>query len=170
MIHGLQVKVKRQVVRALERDRSSEPRVEAVSQFFWPWREPWLVAFAGIVAILDYTTTYAVLQLSGKEYVYEAGWLASWALRSGGFGILLLVDIAAVVGLSLIALAVRSLCLKFGYRGFGRAMFVFLLIPYVVIMCGIIEIMGYILPFVTLGEDTERFVSQPNLKTELRVV
>ena len=138
MINGLHLKMRRQVSKALQRDRSSEPQVHAVSKFLWPWREPWLVALVsllalvGIVAVLDYTTTYAALQLSGKEYVYEAGWLASWALRSGGFEILLLVDIAAVVGLSLAALAARSLCFRFSYKGFGRAMFVILLMPYAV--------------------------------------
>lgn len=132
MINGLHLKMRRQVSKALQRDRSSEPQVHAVSKFLWPWRETWLLALVGIVAVLDYTTTYAALQLSGKEYVYEAGWLASWALRSGGFEILLLVDIAAVVGLSLAALAARSLCFRFSYKGFGRAMFVILLLPYAV--------------------------------------
>lgn len=132
MINGLHLKMRRQVSKALQRDRSSDPQVQAVSKFLWPWRETWLLALVGIVAVLDYTTTYAALQLSGKEYVYEAGWLASWALRSGGFEILLLVDIAAVVGLSLAALAARSLCFRFSYKGFGRAMFVILLMPYVV--------------------------------------
>ncbi|MFX1451185.1 MAG: MFS transporter [Promethearchaeota archaeon] len=44
------------------------------------------------------------------------------------------------------------------------------LIPYIVLICGIIQIVGYILPFITLQEDKERFIAQPDLKTELKVV
>ena len=124
--------MKRQVNRALERDRSSERYVEAASTFLWPWQEPWLVALVSLVALLDYTTTYAVLELSGKAGVYEVGWLASWALRRDGFGTLLLVDLVAVMGLALLAVATRRLCLRFGFKGYGRAMFVILLVPYAV--------------------------------------
>jgi len=133
MMNGLRQRMKRQVNRALERDRSSERYVEAASTYLWPWREPWLVAVVTLVALLDYTTTYAVLELSGKAGVYEVGWLASWALRRGGFGTLFLVDMVAVIGLALVAVATRHLCLRFGFKGFGRAMFVILLVPYAVV-------------------------------------
>jgi len=83
------------VSKSLERDRASERYVEAVSRFLWPWRESWLLALVGLVAVLDYASTYAVLELSGNEYVYEGGPLASWALQMGGFTGLFLVDMAA---------------------------------------------------------------------------
>jgi hypothetical protein len=118
--------------KAKERDRRSERYFEAASRFLWRWSLPWLVAFAGFVALLDYGSTYAVLELSGKRYLNEGGPLASWALEKGGFGWLFLADLAAVTAISIAAIVARSLFLRFGFRGFGRAAFVFLLIPYVV--------------------------------------
>jgi hypothetical protein len=59
--------------------------------------------------------------------------LAGWALRVGGFGWLFLINISAVIGISLVAIAARSLCFKFNFRGFGRAAFVALLLPYAVV-------------------------------------
>ena len=46
---------------------------------------------------------------------------------------MLLVDIAAVTSLSLAAIATRCLCCKLGFKGFGRATFVILLVPYAVV-------------------------------------
>lgn len=118
--------------KAKERDRRSERYFEAASRFLWPWRLHWLVAFAAFVALLDYGSTYAVLELSGKRYLNEGGPLASWALEKGGFGGLFLADVAAVSAISLAALFMRLIFLRFGFKGFARAAFVFLLIPYVV--------------------------------------
>lgn len=121
------------VKRSIERDRSSEPYVEALSRSLWPWRETWLLALVCLLALLDYVSTYAVLEFSGNEYVYEGGPLASWALQVGGFSWLFLVDIAAASVLLLVAITIRSIHSKFGFRGFGRTAFVFVLTPYVVI-------------------------------------
>jgi len=121
------------VKRSLERDRSSERYVEALSRSLWPWRESWLLALVCLLAVLDYVSTYAVLELSGNEYVYEGGPLASWALQIGGFTWLFLVDMAAAIALLLVAITIRSLHSKFGFQGFGRTAFVFVLTPYVVI-------------------------------------
>ncbi|MHA1298512.1 MAG: MFS transporter [Candidatus Helarchaeota archaeon] len=44
------------------------------------------------------------------------------------------------------------------------------LIPIVVIIFGILEVSCFILPFLKLQEDPERFVAQPDLRTELKVV
>ncbi len=44
------------------------------------------------------------------------------------------------------------------------------LITYVAVIFGIVEVGGFILPFIRLQEDPERFVAQPEIKTELRVV
>ena len=65
------------VRKSLERDRSSERYVEAVSRSLWPWRESWLLGLVSLVAVLDYVSTYAVLELSGNTHVYEGGLLAS---------------------------------------------------------------------------------------------
>jgi len=118
--------------KAKERDRRAERYVEAASRFLWRWRLPWLVAFAGFVALLDYASTYAVLELSGKRYLNEGGPLASWALEKGGFGGLFLADLAAVTAISIAAIVARFIFLRFGFKGFARAAFVFLLTPYVV--------------------------------------
>lgn len=121
------------VKKSLERDRSNERYVEALSRSLWPWRESWLLALVCLLAILDYVSTYAVLEFSGNEYVYEGGPLASWALQIGGFTWLFLVDMAAAIALLLVAITIRSLHSKFGFQGFGRTAFVFVLTPYVVI-------------------------------------
>jgi len=132
-MRGVSRLVKDRVQKSWERDRSLERYVEAASRLAWPWREPWLLPLVGTVAVLDYVSTYAALELSGKGYVYESGALAGWALRMGGFDALLMADIAAVVALLLGATATRFFCLKLGFNGFGRAVFVVLLVPYVVV-------------------------------------
>ena len=124
--------MKERVQKAVERDRRAEGRVEVLSRFLWPWHERHLVALVILLALLDYGTTCAALKLSDKGYE-EGGMLAGWALRVGGFGWLFLVDIGAIIGLSLLALAARSICFKFGFKGFGRATFVVLLVPYAVV-------------------------------------
>lgn len=44
------------------------------------------------------------------------------------------------------------------------------IVPFIVLTFAVIEVGCYILPFVRLLEDPKRFIAQPNLKTELRVV
>jgi hypothetical protein len=119
--------------KAAERDRRAERYVETASRFLWRWREPWLLAFVYFVALLDYASTYAILALSEKSYLNEAGSLAGWALDKGGFAGLFLADLAAVFAISLVAITLRFVLFRFGFRGFGRAAFVFLLIPYAVV-------------------------------------
>ena len=121
------------VRRSLERDRSSERYVEAVSRSLWPWPESKLLALVSFLVVLDYASTYAVLELSGKTCIYEGGPLASWALQVGGFTELFLVDVAAASVLLLAALTIRFLYSKFGFNGFGRTAFVVVLVPYVVV-------------------------------------
>lgn len=125
-------RIKRRVNYALERDRRAEWRVEAASRAIWPWRERRLVDLVCALVVLDYITTYIVLEFSGKAGIGEGGLLAAWALRIGGMGWLFLVDLAAIVVLSLAAFAARHLCLRFGFKGFARAAFVVLLLPYAV--------------------------------------
>lgn len=124
--------MKGRVRKAIERDRRAERHVEAVSRFLWRWPLPWLVGFVALVALLDYASTYAVLELSGKRYLNEGGPLASRALERWGFGGLFLADVAAVIAISLAAFIVRLIFLRLGFKGFARAAFVFLLIPYAV--------------------------------------
>jgi hypothetical protein len=124
--------VKERVRKAAERDRRAERHVEAVSRRLWPWNERRLIALVGIMALLDFITTCAALELSGKGYS-EGGLLAGWALRIGGFGWLFLVDIGAVLALALVAIAVQYLCFSVGFRGYGRATFIVLLLPYAVV-------------------------------------
>jgi len=125
--------IRERVNKAVERDRRAEGRVEAVSRLLWPWREPWLIALVGLLALLDYATTCAALELSGKGHIEEGGMLAGWALRIGGLGWLFLVDIGAVIVLSIAAITARILCFRVGFQGFGRAAFVVLLVPYAVV-------------------------------------
>lgn len=121
------------IKKSLERDRASEWYVEVVSRSIWPWQESRLLAIVGCLAALDYVSTYAVLELSGNKYICEGGPLANWALQIGGFTGLLLLDIAAATALLLAAVFIQYLHSKFGFKGFGRAAFVFFLVPYVVI-------------------------------------
>ena len=109
--------------KAAERDRRAEHYMEAASRFLWRWQEPWLLAFVAFVALLDYATTYAILALSEKSYLNEAGSLASWALDKGGFAGLFLADLAAVFAISLLAITLRFVFFRFHFRGFGRAAF-----------------------------------------------
>ena len=130
--------VKGMVRKSLERDRASERYVEALSRSLWPWRESWLLALVSLLVVLDYASTYAALELSGKAYVYEGGPLASWALQMGGFVGLLLIDVIAASALLLIALTVRFIYSRFGFRGYGRTAFVVILVPYAVVTMAVI--------------------------------
>ena len=85
------------------------------------------------MALLDYVSTYVILRLSGKSYFNEVGLLAKWALDKGGFAGLFLVDLAAVIAISLAAITLRFVLFRFGFRGLGRAAFVLLLLPYAVV-------------------------------------
>ncbi|MDY6892930.1 MAG: hypothetical protein SVO26_04335 [Chloroflexota bacterium] len=130
--------MKGMVNNALERDRQVEGYVDTASRLIWRWQEMWLVILVGVLAILDYTTTFIVLEWSGKDFLQESGLLAGWALQVGGLWWLFLVDMGAVVALSLIALLLRFLCFRFGFYGFGRAAFVALLVPYAIVAAGAI--------------------------------
>ena len=109
-----------------------------VSRWLWPWRESKLITLVACLAVLDYFSTYAFLRLSGSNNVYESGLLASWALQEGGFKALLLVDILAVITAFMIAISARFVYVKFGFGGFGRAAFVVMLTPYVIVTTAVI--------------------------------
>jgi len=83
MLHRVFGLAKSMVRKSLERDRSSERYVEAVSRSLWPWRESRLLVLVLLLAVLDYVSTYAALELSGRMDGYEGGPLASWAPENG---------------------------------------------------------------------------------------
>lgn len=115
---------------SVERDRSIEPHVEAISRRLWPWEVTFLIPIVSLVAAMDHLSTYIALNLAAS-HAYESGLLARWALRQGGFNGLLLMDAAAVGLLVLVAAATRLFYLRFGFKGFGRTAFVLVLVPYV---------------------------------------
>ena len=121
------------IKKSLKVDRSTERYVEAVSRSLWPWRESRLLALVGLLVMLDYLSTFAALELSGNKYLYEGGPLANWALQTAGFAGLFLFNIFIISALLLTALTIRFLHFKFGFEGFGRAAFVVMLAPYVVV-------------------------------------
>ncbi len=121
------------IKKSLEVDRSTERYVEAVSRLLWPWGESRLLALVGLLVMLDYLSTFAALEFSGNKYLYEGGILANRALQMGGFAGLFLFNIFIISALLLTALTIRFLHFKFGFEGFGRAAFVVMLVPYVVV-------------------------------------
>lgn len=118
-------------LRAGALDRSFGRYAERLSRFLWPWSERRLLFLVGCLALLDFTSTFILLALSGRHGVYESGLVAGWALDGGGFALLLLVDVLAAAVLSLAAFAARWLYTKRACPDYGRAAFVFLLLPYV---------------------------------------
>jgi len=54
------------------------------------------MGFVGLLAMLDYGSTFAFLRFSGNSDVYESSLMASWALERNGFKGLLLADLLAV--------------------------------------------------------------------------
>jgi len=121
----------------IRRDRGLEKYAVAVSRRLWPWRESKLILLVGCLAVLDYISTYAFLTLSNNS-VYEGGLIAGWALREGGFRGLLLIDILAIMTVLAIAMSARFIYVKSGFRGFGRAAFVVMLAPYVIITTAVV--------------------------------
>jgi hypothetical protein len=120
------------VRKSIERDRGKERHVESISRALWPWRESLLIILVSFLAMLDYISTYAFLELSGNNNFHESGLIARWALNVNGFKGLLLVDFFAVPALIIIAISARFIYTTVGFRGFGRAAFVVVLTPYVI--------------------------------------
>ena len=116
---------------AVRQDPTRDRSIEAFSKRLWPWREWRLPSVVAAVAALDYFSTYAALEISGKEVIHEIGLLGGWALGKGGFAGLFLADACALTALLLAAAAARMLCRRRGFAGAGRAAFVVLLLPYV---------------------------------------
>jgi hypothetical protein len=122
----------------IERERALDPRFEAFSRVLWPWAESKLVLFVTSMAILDSISTYTALNLSINNQVSEVGFIASWALKAGGFPYLFLAEMTIIATLLLLAMVARSLYARFGFPGFGRAAFVFMLVPYTIIIMAVV--------------------------------
>lgn len=114
----------------IARERKLDRPIGAFSRVLWPFPESKLVFYVCILAVLDYASTFTALELSGNNQISEIGLMAKWALQTGGFPKLLLVDAASIGILICLAIGARFLYSKLGFNGFGRAAFVFLLIPY----------------------------------------
>ena len=126
-----------------EIDQGFDRPVGRLSRYIWPFRETWLLVVVGSLFVLDYISTHIALQNANN---YEDGPLAGWALRTGGFGLLFLIDVVAAGMFSLMAMLARYLYRKFGFPGYGRAAFIMLLAPYVV-RTTIVVINNFILGF-----------------------
>ena len=122
----------------IRRDRGLERHAVVVSRWLWPWRESQLIILVGCLAMLDYVSTYAFLMLNPNNNVYESGLIASWALQRDGFRGLLLVDIFAVITVFAVAIGTRFIYVESGFAGFGRAAFVVMLTPYVIVTMPVI--------------------------------
>jgi hypothetical protein len=130
--------LRKSVRQSIERDKKLEKPIERISMLIWPWRESKLVFFVSLLALLDYISTYIAIKFNIGHQVYEAGLIAKWALDTGGFGKLFFVDVAVIGTFILIALGVSSIYSRLGHQGYRRAAFIFILLPYVVFMFGVV--------------------------------
>jgi hypothetical protein len=130
--------LKQQFIKNLERERHLEPRVETLSRKLWPYPISKLVFYITILAVLDFVSTFTALELSGCSHVYEAGPIAKWALQTGGFPVLFIVDTICISTLISLAFGARFFYERLGLKGFGRAAQVLLLCPYLVVIMGVI--------------------------------
>ena len=137
-MHKTIERIKRIAESSRSKDRAFDKHAMALSFQLWPWRESRLVSLVYYVVILDFASTYALLRLSGNKNVFEGGAMASWALKLGGFPVLFFADIVIVSLLILVAFTSRFAYTKFNCKGFGRAAFTVVLIPYVVVTTAII--------------------------------
>jgi len=122
----------------VEIERGLEKHFVRLSKMLWPWREAKLIIVTGCLTILDFASTYAFLRLRPGTDVYESGALAAWALHNGGFAGLFVFDVLAVSIISGLALLVRYVVTKVGFAGYGRAAFVLMLTPYVIVTMAVI--------------------------------
>ncbi len=124
--------------RALERERRFEGPLDKFSRILWPWRESMLARFIMFMALLDYLSTIVALKLTHDNRVVEAGPMAKWALNLGGLPELFVVDAVVICMLLLLATGAQSLYSRLGFKGFGRAAFVLLILPYAVIILAVV--------------------------------
>lgn len=121
-----------------EREHALELPFEAFSRKLWPWSETKLLLLVGILAVLDYVSTYSFLTYGRIPQVAEGNHFAAWALKTGGFPKLFLMDLISVGTLILLAVVARHLYSRLGFRGLGRIAFVLLLVPYFVVIMAVV--------------------------------
>jgi hypothetical protein len=124
--------------RNTEREQKLDSFLKNFSYRLWPYKESKLLLYVGLLALLDYTSTFNVLELSGRDDVYEAGMMANWALNTGGFLGLFLFDVVAIGVIIGLAFIFRARYKKAGLEGFGRAAFLFMLVPYFLVIIGVV--------------------------------
>ena len=134
MVMPMRDLIKNRFRRDIERERILEPRFEAFSRLLWPWSELKLVLFITTMAICDSISTFTALKLSANNHVTEVGLIASRALKAGGYPYLFLEQIIIIAALLLLAQGARLLYTRWGFPGFGRTAFIFLLIPYTTVI------------------------------------
>jgi len=126
------------IKKAKDQERKLERPIEKVSRLIWPWQESKLLLFVSLMAVLDFISTFSALRINGNRGVFESGWIAKWALGIGGFPELLLVEAVTIGVLILIAIGIRALYNRLGFPGFARSAFVFIFVPYSVIIIPVI--------------------------------
>ena len=126
------------IKKANERERKLERPIEKVSRLIWPWQESKLLLFVSLMAVLSFISTFSALKFNGKYGVFESGWIAKWALGIGGFPELFLVYAVTIGVLILIAIGIRAFYNRLGFPGFARSAFVFIFVPYPVIIIPVI--------------------------------
>jgi len=122
----------------IDREQRLERFIVAFSTKLWPFRESTLVLYVIILSALDYLSTFIALELSGNSQIRESGLLAKWALEMGGFLGLFVMDVTAIGMLICLAIGAKALYRKRGFEGLGHAAFVFLLMPYFILIWGVI--------------------------------
>jgi hypothetical protein len=121
----------------LNRERAIERLMESFAKKLWPWSESKLIFLICLLAVLDFVSTYAFLTF-GNPQVIEGGLLAAWALQTGGFLKLFLLDLVFITILILLATHLREIYSKFGFQGLGHTAFVFLLVPYFIVIMAVV--------------------------------
>ena len=131
-------KLKDKFKQNIERERRIEGKIESFSLKLWPYPIYKLVVYISVLALLDFTSTFTALELSGNNHISEVGVVARWALERGGFRGLFIVDVLCIGTLIFLAFGVRFFYERLGFKGFGRAALVSLLCPYLVVIMGVI--------------------------------
>jgi hypothetical protein len=130
--------IKMRIRKSIERDRALEQQMQTASRSLWPWKDWRLPLLATVLVLLDFTSTYACLELSGNTSLYEGGLLAAWSLRNGGYPLMFIVDLLAVGTLIGVALLSRAFFTRQGLSGYGRISFLVILLPYTVVTFAIV--------------------------------
>lgn len=120
-----------------------------LSRTIWPWPESRLPLMVVILIGIDFLSTVTFLRISGGRFG-EAGLLASWALQTGGYTGLFIMDLSAIGLLVIGATSIKRLYIRKGRSDLGRTAFVLLLAPYAVATVAVV-CNNIIIIFLVLG-------------------